>query len=87
MPRARSLLLNLCFLTLVLLGVLPAGLAAQGRIEGRVTAETGQGLSAVNVEVRDGERVVASTATGATGYYSLDSVPVGSYTVRFLLAG
>jgi len=60
----------------------PAGLAAVGRVAGRVTLNGGNVLGAM-VTLEDAQgNVVTGTATLADGTYALGGVPPGSYTLR-----
>ncbi|MDT8435626.1 MAG: TonB-dependent receptor [Gemmatimonadota bacterium] len=65
-----------------------AGAAQEGALAGTVTdASRGIGLSTVEVEVLDGERVVAAALSGGGGAYRITGVPAGTWEVRFTLAG
>lgn len=60
----------------------PAGLAAVGRVTGRITLNGGNVLGAM-VTLEDAQgNVVTGTATLADGTYALGGVPPGSYTLR-----
>ncbi|MEE8278104.1 MAG: TonB-dependent receptor, partial [Thermoanaerobaculia bacterium] len=54
----------------------------QGRIEGRVTRESGEGMGAVAVVV---DQIGAATLTDARGNYRFSNVPVGTYSLSFTL--
>jgi outer membrane receptor protein involved in Fe transport len=72
-------------LALFLVGALmPAGLLANGRLEGRVTGPDGGGLSGVSVLITE---TSAATLTDSSGRFSFDNVPPGTFNVTFALGG
>jgi hypothetical protein len=87
MKRIRSVLLTLAA-GVALLASAVTGLQAQGvttaAISGRVTDETGQGLSGVQVQVTNGSTGYQTGAiTREGGYYTVQGLPVGGpYSIR-----
>ncbi len=56
--------------------------AQNGTISGRVTDETGKGVSGAIVQAISGLRTAASGLADETGAFRLSNLPAGSYTVR-----
>ena len=55
-----------------------------GNITGTVTASGGGPLAGVQVQLLDGNgNVVATTTTDASGHYTFQGIPPGSYTLHF----
>ena len=67
-----------------MLALMPAALAAQGRVVGTITGSRGQPLSDARVSLQ-GTRY--STATQRDGRYSIAGVPAGTYTVDIRAVG
>ncbi|MEM6647239.1 MAG: TonB-dependent receptor [Bacteroidota bacterium] len=62
--------------------------AQSGTIRGIVTdASDGQAMQGVNVLVLDGETLVTGVASNRDGFYTIPSVPVGTYTLRATFIG
>ncbi|MEW6624176.1 MAG: stalk domain-containing protein [Bacillota bacterium] len=56
-----------------------------GSIEGKVTAETsGNALQGVKVYLKVGTKYVLKATTNSQGKYSIDDIPVGTYTMQFV---
>jgi hypothetical protein len=61
----------------------PANLSRGARVSGAVTGDIG-GLGEITVLLLDGDQPIAAAATAADGSFTIDGVPVGTYTVRFV---
>jgi TonB dependent receptor/Carboxypeptidase regulatory-like domain/TonB-dependent Receptor Plug Domain len=85
--RSRQLAVAVAVLTAMLVAtdVLLARQLPTGRIDGRVTDETGGALPGVVVQVKMADGSVSETVTNATGDYSFDALAEGSYELSFSL--
>src|SRR5688500_19062663 len=78
-----------CFLLLGLVAVVPRVAAAQATLAGEVKDTTGAVLPGVTVEAASPALLekVRTAVTDGSGRYRIESLPPGSYTVRFSLTG
>src|SRR5678816_1075828 len=78
-----------CFLLFGLVGAVPGVAAAQAILAGEVKDTTGAVLPGVTVEVASPALIekVRTAVTDGSGRYRIESLPPGSYTVRFSLTG
>ena len=75
--------------TAALLVVVPVAFAQEGQIAGTVRDASGGVMPGVTVEATSPALIekIRSAATGSDGQYRLTTLPVGTYTVVFKLAG
>jgi iron complex outermembrane receptor protein len=78
-----------CFLLFGLVAAVPCVAAAQGILAGEVKDTTGAVLPGVTIEAASPALIekVRTAITDASGRYRIESLPPGSYTVTFSLAG
>jgi iron complex outermembrane receptor protein len=78
-----------CFLLIVLFAVVPRVAAAQATLAGEAKDGTGAVLPGVTVEAASPALIekVRTAITDVSGRYRIESLPPGSYTVTFSLAG
>jgi hypothetical protein len=70
-------------LALCLVALLPAAVAAQTTLSGRVTDQVGNPMSGVTVEATANQGTPSQTATDANGTYHFDALSPGRYAVTF----
>ena len=78
-----------CFLLFGLVAVVPRVAAAQATLAGEVKDTTGAVLPGVTVEAASPALIekVRTAVTDSSGRFRIESLPPGSYTVRFSLTG
>ena len=60
---------------------------AQGRLKGKITDDTGEGVPFANVIVEKGGTQVGGTSTDFDGNYDINPVPPGTYTLKASCVG